>query len=144
PLVGHHDVHLLLLHDPTALLGAMRLEDPEFTPEQVLHRVAHIRLIIHDQHAVPGDWHVQASSATLVPERFGERRNGAGPRGSAGRRPGRHDPPPVDAHPGPGQPPLYRERGAGSTTLPRKAGRRPGVAVSAFLRPGDCDTLLGN
>ena len=68
PLVGHHDVHFLLLHDPVALLGAMRLEDPELAAEQVVHRVADIGLVIHDQHAVPGGWHVEANSATLVPD----------------------------------------------------------------------------
>ena len=67
PLVGHHDVHFLLLHHPVALLGAVRLEDPEFAPEQVLHRIAYIRLIIHDQHAVPGGWHIEANSATPFP-----------------------------------------------------------------------------
>ena len=45
---------LLLLHDPVAFLGAVRLEDAELAAEQVVDRVADVRLVVDDQQAVLG------------------------------------------------------------------------------------------
>jgi hypothetical protein len=53
PLVRHHDVHFLFLHDPVAVNGAIRLEDPKLAAQEVVHRVAHVGLVVDDQKAVP-------------------------------------------------------------------------------------------
>ena len=59
PLVRHHDVHFLFLHDAIALLGAIRLEHPKLAAQQVVNRVANVRLVVDDEQAVPRCWHIE-------------------------------------------------------------------------------------
>src|SRR5262245_54969366 len=51
----------LLLHQTESFRGAMGLQDPELAPHQIVDRVAHFMLIVHDQKAMPGHGHDRGS-----------------------------------------------------------------------------------
>src|SRR5439155_14004438 len=46
------DVDLVLLHEAVTLLRAAGLQDPEFETQQIVDRVAHVRLVVHHEEAV--------------------------------------------------------------------------------------------
>ena len=72
-LIGHDDVDFVVAHQLQAFLGTAGPEHVELAAQQVVHRVAHVGLVVDDQERVPFCWSSWLGFSVL--SRAGERKS---------------------------------------------------------------------